>query len=196
MFQSGLLEGAFQLLVQQEIRAGDDNAHALAVLIRAAAAVAAEVARLHTQATSLGGRMAQLDETATRLESGMDTRLSQMASDQISAARVQLESAVDVVLKELGTRNAKELDHQLDEARGKLKLVQKGIETSVTDLVKTEVAASLLSFGQTMEELAQDSVGRWRSALSKDLNSVAKILGRGFQLEDASDRGEKESSGE
>jgi hypothetical protein len=47
-----------------------------------------------------------------------------------------------------------------------------------------------------MEELAQDSVGRWRSALSKDLNSVAKILGRGFQLEDAPDRGERESSGE
>src|SRR5882724_5284397 len=158
--------------------------------------VAAEVARLQTQAASLGGRMAQLDDTATRLESGMETRLSQMASDQISAARVQLESAVDVVLKELGTRNAKELDHQLDEARGKLKIVQKGIETSVTDLVKTEVAASLLSFGQTMEELAQDSVGRWRSALSRDLNSVAKILGGGFQRESASDRGKKQESSE
>ena len=39
---------------------------------------------------------------ACRLESDMETRLSQMASDQISAARVQLEHAVDVVLKELG----------------------------------------------------------------------------------------------
>jgi hypothetical protein len=158
--------------------------------------VAAEVGRLQTQAASLGGRIAQLDDTASRLESGMDSRLSQMASDQISAARVQLESAVDVVLKELGTRNAKELDHQLDDARGKLKIVQKGIETSVTDLVKTEVAASLLSFGQTMEELAQDSVGRWRSALSRDLNSVAKILGGGFQLEGASDRAGKQESSE
>jgi hypothetical protein len=158
--------------------------------------VSAEVGRLQAQATSLGGRMAQLDDTATRLESGMDSRLSQMASDQISAARVQLESAVDVVLKELGTRNAKELDRQLDDARGKLKVVQKGIETSVSDLVKTEVAASLLSFGQTMEELAQDSVGRWRSALSRDLNSVAKILGGGFQREAASDRGEKQESSE
>ncbi len=69
-----------------------------------------------------------------------------------------------------------------------MKIVQKGIETSVNDLVKTEVAASLLSFGQTMEELAQDSVGRWRSALSRDLTSVAKILGGGFQLEAASER--------
>jgi hypothetical protein len=160
------------------------------------ATAAAEVSRLQTQATSLGGRIAQLDDTACRLESGMDSRLSQMASDQISAARVQLESAVDVVLKELGTRNAKELDRQLDEARGKLKIVQKGIETSVNDLVKTEVAASLLSFGQTMEELAQDSVGRWRSALSKDLTSVAKILGGGFQMEGTSNRREEQESPE
>jgi hypothetical protein len=158
------------------------------------ATVAGEVSRLQAQASSLGGRLAQLDDTATRLESGMETRLSQMASDQISAARVQLESAVDVVLKELGTRNAKELDHQLEEARGKLKIVQKGIETSVSDLVKTEVAANLLSFGQTMEELAQDSVGRWRSALSRDLNSVAKILGTGFQREAGSNRGAEQDS--
>ena len=158
--------------------------------------VATEVSRLQAQATSLSGRIAQLDETACRLESGMDSRLSQMASDQIAAARVQLEGAVDVVLKELGTRNAKELDHQLEEARGKLKIVQKGIETSVTDLVKTQVAASLLSFGQTMEELAQDSVGRWRSALSRDLSSVARLLGGGFQREAASEGGEKQGSSE
>jgi len=133
--------------------------------------------------------MAALDDTACRLESGMETRLSQMASDQISAARVQLETAVDVVLKELGSRNAKELNHQLDDACGRLKVVQKGIETSVSDLVKTEVAASLLSFGQTMEELAQDSVGRWRSALGRDLSSVARILGGEFRMaESVSDK--------
>jgi len=155
--------------------------------------VAAESSRLQTQVTGLASRIVQLDDTACRLESGMETRLSQMASDQISAARMQLETAVDVVLKELGTRNAKELDRQLEDARGKLKIVQKGIETSVSDLVKTEVAASLLSFGQTMEELAQDSVGRWRTALSKDLTSVAQILGSGFQKEPASSRGEQEA---
>lgn len=161
---------------------------------KAQTTVAAESSRLQAQVTSLGGRIAQLDDTACRLESGMETRLSQMASDQISGARVQLEGAVDVVLKELGTRNAKELDRQLDDARGKLKIVQKGIETSVSELVKTEVAASLLSFGQTMEELAQDSVGRWRTALSKDLTSVAKILGGGFQKEGISNRGEEQEA--
>jgi chromosome segregation ATPase len=160
------------------------------------ATVATEASRLQAQVAALNSRIAELDETAVRLESGMETRLSQMASDQVSAARVQLEHAVDVVLKELGTRNAKELNNQLEEARGKLKVVQKGIETSVTDLVKTEVAASLLSFGQTMEELAQDSVGRWRSALGRDLSSVAKILGGEFQMQSASSKNEDEPSAE
>jgi hypothetical protein len=151
-------------------------------------AAALESSRLQAQVTSLGGRVHELDDIACRLESGMDTRLTQMASDAISGARAQLEVAVDVVLKELGSRNAKELEAQLDEARGKLKTVQKGIEASVSELVKTEVAAGLLSFGQTMEALAEDSVGRWRSALARDLTSVAKILGQPFRLEDASPR--------
>jgi hypothetical protein len=153
---------------------------------KAQAAAASESSRLQTQVTSLGARIRELDDCACRLESGMDTRLSQMASDAISGARAQLEVAVDVVLKELGSRNAKELESQLDQARGKLKTVQKGIEASVSELVKTEVAAGLLSFGQTMEALAEDSVGRWRVALARDLSSVAKILGQPFRLEDAS----------
>jgi hypothetical protein len=150
------------------------------------AAAASESSRLQSQVSSLGARIGELDDIACRLESGMDTRLTQMASDAISGARAQLEVAVDVVLKELGSRNAKELEAQLNEARGKLKTVQKGIEASVSELVKTEVAAGLLSFGQTMEALAEDSVGRWRVALARDLSSVAKILGQPFRLEGVS----------
>src|SRR5207245_572017 len=119
-----------------------------------------------------------------------------MSSDIISGARKQLESALNVVLKELGTRNARELEKQLDEACTRLKSTQKGIEASVSELLKTEVAGTLLSFGQTMEDLAQDSVGRWRHALGKDLNSVAKILGGQFRLEAASgSNGNKDGAG-
>jgi hypothetical protein len=32
-----------------------------------------------------------------------------------------------------------------------------------------------------MEELAQDSVGRWRQALAKDLSSLANTLGKQFR---------------
>ena len=82
--------------------------------------VAAEVSRLQAQATSLGGRMAAFPISHAGWNPGMETLfVTDGQRLQISAARVQLETAVDVVLKELGTRNAKELDRQLDEARGK-----------------------------------------------------------------------------
>lgn len=150
-------------------------------------AVGSESSRLHEQHADLAARMAKLDESAHRLESDLDSRLVQMSSDIISGARMQLEKALDVVLKELGTRNSQELSKQLDGASEHLKNVQQGIEGSISQLLKTQVAGSLLSFGQTMEELAQDSVGRWRHALAKDLSSVANTLGGQFRLEGASD---------
>lgn len=149
------------------------------------AGVAAESSRLQSQISGLGGRVGELEDRAFRLESDLDSRLAQMAADSVSNARVQLENAVDVVLKELGTRNAKELNAQLDDARAQLKITQKNIEISVSELVKTRVAASLLSFGETMEALARDSVTRWRLTLANNLNSINKILGQ--QLEPESD---------
>src|SRR5579872_6355970 len=150
------------------------------------ATIGTEVSRLQAQNSELGDRMAKLDECARRLESDLDNRLVQMGSDIISGARTQLERALDVVLKELGTRNSEELGKQLEDACEHLKSVQKGIEGSISQLLKTHVAGTLLSFGQTVEELAQDSVGRWRHALAKDLSSVAKTLGGEFRLEGAS----------
>ena len=151
------------------------------------AAVGSESLRLQAQNTELAARMAKLEDSAHQLESDLDSRLVQMGSDIISGARTQLEKALDVVLKELGTRNSQELDKQLDDAREHLKSVQKGIEGSISQLLKTQVAGSLLSFGQTMEELAQDSVGRWRHALAKDLSSLANTLGGHFRVDGASD---------
>jgi hypothetical protein len=161
------------------------------------AAVASESSRLQAQNADLATRIAKLDESARQLESDLENRLVQMSSDIISGARTQLERALDVVLKELGTRNSEELGKQLDDACGQLKNVQKGIEGSISQLLKTQVAGTLLSFGQTMEELAQDSVGRWRHALAKDLSSLANTLGGQFRLDGASDRMEKQyASGE
>ena len=143
----------------------------------------AESARLQVQIEELNERVGKLDESALHLESEMEAQLNQVAHNIISAARSQLGIAVESVLKELGTRNAKEIGHQLDQACAKLEGSRKTIEASVSELLKTEVAGSLLSFGQTMEELAQDSVGRWRVALGRDLNSLAKTLGQQFQMD-------------
>ncbi len=186
-------QGAEHLRSLQQ-RLGEEHATYRREMQQVQAAAASESSRLQTQVTGLGARIAELDDCACRLESGMDARLSQMANDAISGARIQLETQVDVVLKELGSRNAKELGNQLDDACGKLKTVQKNIETSVSELVRTQIAATLLSFGETMDALAKDSVGRWRVALAKDLDSVAKILGGQFRMDGASDSSEKQDS--
>jgi hypothetical protein len=164
-------------------RLGEEHQGHLKEMQQVQAGVVSESSRLQAQNTSLATRIAKLDESARHLESDLDARLVRMGSDIISGARTQLEQALDVVLKELGTRNAKEINEQLEKACGQLKTLQKGIEASVSELLKARVTGTLLSFGQTMEELAQDSVGRWRSALGRDLGSLAKTLGEPLRLE-------------
>ncbi|MGA8620517.1 MAG: hypothetical protein WB660_18585 [Candidatus Sulfotelmatobacter sp.] len=151
------------------------------------ATVAAESSRLQEQVSDLDGRMAKLDESAHRLESGLDKRLSQMSSDIVRSARSQLESALEIVLAELGTRNAQELGSQLHEARVNLQTIQKEIEASVSDTLRIQVAETLQSFEHSIEELAQQSVERWRLALAGGLNSLAKTLGEQFVLRAAAD---------
>jgi hypothetical protein len=147
------------------------------------AVAGSENARLREETTGIGSRINKLDETARKLESELDARLMRMGSEIINSARTQLESAVDVVLKELATRNSKEVEKELNTACGQLKTVQKNIESSISALIKAEVSEALVSFGQTMEALAQDSVGTWRSALARDLTSVTKILGGEFRMD-------------
>src|SRR5439155_18974897 len=189
-FQQQALEAGIRLerrseefLRDLQQRLGEENEAQRREMQKAQAAVASESSRLQSQTTDLGSRIAELDKSARQLESELENRMVRLGTDIISGARTQLQSAVDVVLKELSTRNAKELGNQLDEACERLKNAQKQIEASVSELVKTRVADTLVSFGQTMEELAQDSVERWRKALARDLNSVTNILGGQLRLE-------------
>ena len=151
------------------------------------ATVAAESSRFREQISDLDRRMTKLDESARGLESGLDKRLSQMSSDTVRSARSQLESALEGVLAELGTRNIQELQNQLDEASSNLQTIQKRIEASVANSLRIQAAETLQSFDQSMEELAQQSVERWRLALAGGLNSLARTLGEQFSLQAASD---------
>jgi hypothetical protein len=151
------------------------------------ATVVAESSRLQEQIADLDRRMAKLDESARELESGLDKRLSQMSSDTIRTARSQLESALEVVLSELGTRSVQELQNQLDEARANLQSIQKGIEASVSESLRIQVAETLQSFEHSVDEVAQHSVEQWRLTLAAALNSVARTLGEQFLLRAATD---------
>jgi len=188
-FQQQVLEAGIrherrseEFLRSLQQRLSDEHAGYRKEMEQAQAEAAAETSRLHAQTADMGSRISKLDETARKLESELDARLMRMGSEIINSARTQLESAVDVVLKELGTRNSKELEKELNNACGHLKTVQKNIESSISALIKAEVSEALVSFGQTMEALAQDSVGRWRSALARDLTSVTRILGGEFRM--------------
>jgi len=148
--------------------------------------VVSEASRVREQVTELDGRIAKLDETTRELESGLDKRLGQMASNTVSSTRKQLESAVDAILTDMGTRSSQELGNQLDEACGRLKIVQKGIEASVSESLRMQAAETLKSFEHSMEELAQQAVGRLRLTLANGLNSLVLNLGEQFRTEGAS----------
>jgi ABC-type Fe2+-enterobactin transport system substrate-binding protein len=109
-----------------------------------------------------------------------------MASNTVSSTRKQLENAVDTILADMGTRSSQELGNQLDEACGRLKIVQKGIEASVNESLKIQVGETLKSFEHSMEELAQQAVGRLRLTLANGLNSLVLSLGEQFRTDGAS----------
>ena len=148
------------------------------------ATVKEESARLQAEVVDLDGRIAKLDESARGLESGLDIRLSKLASSTVSSARSQLETTVDVILQELGTRSAKELTEQVDEAAVRLGIIQKGIENAVSESMRVQAAGTLESFEKSLEDLSRKSVERCRGALANGLNSLARSLGEQFRLEE------------
>jgi hypothetical protein len=164
-------------------------------LEQAQAAVAEEASRLQQQITDLDLRMATLDESARRLESGLDQRLSKLASDAVRTARAQMEAALDLALNDLSTRNAEQLSTQLDEAGANLKIIQKGIEASVSESLRAQAGEMMQSFERSMQELAQLSVERWRIAFAGGLNSLVRVLGEQFVLQAANSDAAQTRSG-
>jgi hypothetical protein len=147
------------------------------------AAMTTEKARLDEEVTQLDSRIAKLDESARGLESGLDKRLGQMASNTLGDVRKQMESAVDEILIELETRSSRELGAQVEAACAQLKGIQTEIETSSLQSLNTQVAATLRVFVQSMLELERDSVERLRATLAGGLNSVVRSLGEQFRAQ-------------
>ena len=150
------------------------------------ASVESESSRLREQVEYLDGRIVKLDASAQALESGLDQRLSQMASNAVRDTRSQLESVANEILEELTTRGVSALGTQLEEATGNMKIVQKGIVASAADSLKAEATNALQAFQHSMDELANHSIERWRLKLAGGLNAVLKSLGEQFQSQDQS----------
>ena len=144
---------------------------------------AAESSRLQAQLADTNNRIERLNDCTRRLESDFDQQLAGMANEAVSSARHQLEQAVEASLEQVGTRSARALETQLDEACGRLKSVQRETENNVADSVNKHIMGALESFEQSVDEVAHHSVGRWRIALAQRLNSLSRILAEQFPLE-------------
>lgn len=140
-----------------------------------------ESKRLNEHIESLDSRIAKLGESVRSLESGLDQRLSQMASNTVKDARSQLETVANSVREELTAKSVKVLAAQLDEASGNMKIIQKGIIGSVSEALKSQASDALQSFEQSTQELAQLSVEGCRQTLTRALNALVKSVSAEFQ---------------
>jgi hypothetical protein len=155
------------------------------------ASVAAESSRLREDVELLDGRIAKLDESARSLESGLDKRLGEMAANTVRDTRSQLESMANEALGQLTTHSAKILSDQLDEAGANMATAQKNMLTSASESLNVQAANASQAFERSMNEMARNSVERWRLKLAASLNALAKRLGEQFQLEVESGETEK-----
>jgi hypothetical protein len=170
------------LEVQQRTLENEHNARR-SELEQLQATVGLESSRVQAEVADLNGRIAKLDESVRGLESGLDIRLSKMASNTVSGARTQLESTVDVILEELGTRSTQKLENQVEQAGARLGTIQKEIENAVSESMRVQAAGTLEAFEQSLEELSRRSVERCRDVLASGLNSLVRSLGDQFRLE-------------
>lgn len=149
-------------------------------------AVAEESSRLQAQIADLRDRVSLLDEAARRLETDFERRFAQTATQITSAAHAQLESSIQALLGEAELRNSKELSDQLDQACEHLKIIQKGVEASVSETLKNRTAEQLNKFQQISEDLVEQSGKEWRQRLAAGLNSVVNMLGEQFRDQEVS----------
>jgi len=143
----------------------------------------AKASQLQSEVSDLGRRIAALNESVRRLESDLDAHLEAVASEIVSEARTQLEKAVALALKDLQGRGANEGETRLNEICGHLRTIQNRIENSFSGSLQTQGEEAAHLIAQQFEELARQSLERWRHAIANDLSSVAKTLGHRLRQE-------------
>jgi len=143
----------------------------------------AKASQLQTELSDLGRRVAALNESVRRLETDLDAHLEGVAGEIVLEARTQLQSAVALTLKDLQARGSTEVEGWLNEICGHMRTIQNRVESSFSGSLNAQGEQALQSIAQQFEELTQQSAEKWRLALARDLNSVAKNLGRQLRQE-------------
>lgn len=147
------------------------------------ASVAAESGRLRKDIEMLDGRIAKLNQSASSLESGLDTRLSQMAANTVKGTRDQLESMANEALGQFAAHTARTLDDQLTEMSASMASAGQNTIASASESLNSQVTDASQVFEHSMEEMAKLSIERWRLKLAAGLNALAKNIGEQFPLD-------------
>jgi len=155
------------------------------------ASVTAESTRLSKEVEVLDRRIAQLTESARSLESGLDKRLGQMASNTLTDLRGQLESVTNGLLEELTAQSVKIVEARIASANEDMLAAQKGVVASLTESIETERENALHIFESSLNQSAKLSVERWTTKLATGLNAVAKNVSEQFLLDADSGSGEE-----
>ena len=147
------------------------------------ASAAGKASQLQSEVTDLNRKIAGLNESVRHLESDLDEHLEGLANGIVSGAETQIESAVALAIKDLQARGSNEVETRLSEMCSNVRTIQNRIEDSFAASLKTQSEEAVQSTAQQFEELAPQSLERWRLALAKDLNSVANGLGQHLRHE-------------
>jgi len=172
-----------QLLVSLQTSLSDEHNTRREDLERLRVEVADQSLRLHEQIEQLDNRVSMLHDSLRSWESGLDGRLTQMATETLSNTREQIEAAADSIVQEMKNRGAQTIDNQLDEAAGNMRIIQKGIVASLSESLKAQTAETLQEFERSLDQLTHSSIERCRQRIAAGLNAVVNNLGEQFQAE-------------
>lgn len=150
------------------------------------AAVVADSARLRRDVEILENRVAKSNEAARSLDSGLDKRLSHLASNVVKDVRTQVESMSAESLEGLTAKSLMTVEGQLAEVSERITATQKNMTTSFHEAVNAHATQALQAFELSMDELAKLSVERWQLKIADSLKTLAKSLGEELQLQEGS----------
>jgi hypothetical protein len=188
-FQQRLLDGgnalkrlSEELLAYLQHNLKEEHAARCEELQQLRISVASESSRLQEQVQYLDSRIAKLSNSAQSLESGLEQRLGQLASQTVADAHSLLDASANAMFEQITERSTKEFGDRLKAAKENLETIQTGIVTYVRESLKGQSTEALQSFEGSMEELATHCLERWRIKIADGLNALAKSIGEQFQL--------------
>jgi hypothetical protein len=142
-----------------------------------------QTSQLLSQATDLKERIAALNGSVRHLEADLDAHLERLAAEIVTGASAQLESVTEQALKDLQIRGSNEVEARVNEACGHLRTIQNRVEQSFSGSLEKQGTEAAQSVAREFEELARQSMEKWRLSLARDLTSVAKTLGQQLREE-------------